>query len=249
MYNAIVLAGGVSKELSADHVQTYEAFIDIGGKPMLYFVLNALLKSEKIGKILVAGPMQLLAKSDLPEKVRIVQSGETILDTVVNGITALGSVEKTLIVTVDVPFITAAAIDDFLIQCEAHEGDFYYPIIEKSVSEARFPQGKRTYVKLTDGTFTGGNIFLVKPAIIPNCMRIAKQIIANRKKPWRLASLLGWITLLKFVFGSLSVDAAQKRVSKILAMQGVVIISNYPEIGMDVDKLSDALLVKQYLVK
>jgi GTP:adenosylcobinamide-phosphate guanylyltransferase len=249
MYNAIVLAGGVSKELSADHVQTYEAFIDIGGKPMLYFVLKALLKSEKIGKILVAGPMKLLAEIGLPEKVRLVQSGETILDTVLNGITALESLKKTLIITVDVPFITAAAIDDFLMQCEAEEGDFYYPIIEKSISEAKFPQGKRTYVKLTEGTFTGGNIFLVKPEIIPNCMRIAKQIIANRKKPWRLASLLGWITLLKFVFGYLSVEAAKKRVSKILAMQGVVIISDYPEIGMDVDKLSDVVLVEQYLVK
>jgi len=249
MYNAIVLAGGVSKNLSADHVQIYEAFIDIGGKPMLCFVLNALLKSEKIGKIFVAGPMKLLAELDLPEKVRLVQSGETILDTVVNGITALGSLEKTLIVTVDVPFITTEAIDDFLMQCQAEEGDFYYPIIEKSISEAKFPQSKRTYVKLTDGTFTGGNIFLVKPEIIPNCMRIAKQIIANRKKPWRLASLLGWITLLKFIFGYLSLEAAKKRASKILAMQGVVIISDYPEIGMDVDKLSDALLVEQYLVK
>ena len=249
MYNAIVLAGGVSKNLSADRVQIYEAFIDIGGKPMLYFVLNALLKSERIGKILVVGPMKLLAELDLPEKVKLVQSGETILDTVVNGITALGSLEKTLIVTVDVPFITAAAIDDFLMQCEAEEGDFYYPIIEKSVSEAKFPQSKRTYVKLTDGTFTGGNIFLVRPQVIPHCMRIAKQIIANRKKPWRLASLLGWITLLKFVFGYLSVEAAKTRVSKILAMQGVVIISNYPEIGMDIDKLSDVILLEQYLDK
>jgi len=249
MYNAIVLAGGVSKELSADPVQMYEAFIDIGGKPMLYFVLNALLNSEKIDEIFVAGPIKLLAELDLPEKVKLVQSGETILDTVVNGITALGSLEKTLIVTVDVPFITTEAIDDFLMQCQAEEGDFYYPIIEKSSSEAKFPQSKRTYVKLTDGTFTGGNIFLVNPEIIPNCMRIAKQIIANRKKPWRLASLLGWLTLLKFIFGYLSLEAAKKRASKILAMQGVVIISNYPEIGMDVDKLSDALLVEQYLVK
>ncbi|MDF2564378.1 MAG: cofC [Massilibacillus sp.] len=249
MYNAIVLAGGVSKNLSADHVRTYEAFIDIGGKPMLYFVLKALLQSEKIDKIIIAGPMKMLAEVDLPENVKLVQSGETILDTVVNGIAALDSLEKTLIVTVDVPFITAAAIDDFLMQCQAEEGDFYYPIIEKSVCEVKFPQGKRTYVKLSDGTFTGGNIFLVKPEIIPHCMRIAKQIIANRKKPWRLASLLGWITLLKFVFGYLSVKAAKERVSKILAMQGVVIISDYPEIGMDVDKLSDVILVEQYLVK
>jgi GTP:adenosylcobinamide-phosphate guanylyltransferase len=249
MYNAIVLAGGVSKNLSADHVQIYEAFIDIGGNPMLCFVLKALLKSEKIGKILVAGPMKMLAELDLPENVRLVQSGETILDTVVNGINALDSLEKTLIVTVDVPFITATAIDDFLMQCEAEEGDFYYPIIEKSISEAKFPQGKRTYVKLTDGTFTGGNIFLVKPQVIPHCMRIAKQIIANRKKPWRLASLLGWITLLKFVFGYLSVEAAKKRASKILAMQGVVIISSYPEIGMDVDKINDVILTRQYLDK
>lgn len=249
MYNAIVLAGGVSKKLSAEDVQMYEAFIDIGGTPMLYFVLKALVQSKKIGRIIVAGPMERLQKVALPEKVIPVSSGSTIFDTVINGMNALSATEKTLIATVDIPFITTEAIDDFLMQCERQEGDFYYPIIEKSISEAKFPQGKRTYVKLTDGVFTGGNLFLVNPSIVPQCMMIAKKIIANRKKPWRLASLLGWTTLMKFVCGYLSVEAAKMRVSKILAVQGIVIRSKYPEIGMDIDKPDDINLVKQYLVK
>ncbi|WP_110954262.1 NTP transferase domain-containing protein [Anaerosinus massiliensis] len=249
MYNAIVLAGGISKKLSADHAQMYEAFIDIGGKPMLSFILEALQQSKHIAKIIVAGPSNLSDRMPLKQyDITFAQSGKTILDTVTSGLKASQSSCKTLIVTVDVPFITTEAIDDFIRQCEEKDGDFYYPIIEKQISEVKFPQAKRTYVKLSDGIFTGGNIFLVNPNIVPQCMLVAEKMIKNRKKPWKLASLLGWGTLIRFILGNLSVDAARNRVSEILGVRGVVILSNYPELGMDMDKISDIELARQYFI-
>ena len=51
MYDAIVLAGGKSKGAGIGNGE-YEALLNIGGRPMLYFVVDALKKSEKIDNTL-----------------------------------------------------------------------------------------------------------------------------------------------------------------------------------------------------
>ena len=60
--------------------------------------------------------VEVLSKIQLSGKVNFVSSGLTIMDTVKNGIDAVGGKEKVLIVTADLPFLTAEAIDDFLLQ-------------------------------------------------------------------------------------------------------------------------------------
>ena len=137
-----------------------------------------------------------------------------------------------------------AAIDDFLSQCAEVEVDLYYPIVSKEINNQQYPGNKRTYVHFTDGTYTGGNIFLVNPAIVPQCLLIAGKLIDNRKNPFKLCRLLGWGFVFSFLIGTLSLRKVKERVAQLLGVTGTVIQSPYPELGIDVDKPSDLELVR-----
>lgn len=247
MYNAIVLAGGVGKDVQSG-APVNEALLDIGGRPMLFFVLNALEKCADIDRIFVAGPVRNLKHLNFADNVELVQSGAGIMDTVAAGMKAANTAAPVLICTVDLPFLTAEAVGDFIAKCRKTDADLYYPVIERELVQKKFPEGERTYVRMKDGTFTGGNLFLVNPAILPQCMAFARHVVDARKKPWRIASLLGWAVLLRFAFGFLSIEEAALRLSAILGIKACAIRSSYPEIGMDVDRPNDLALAKKYLI-
>ncbi len=245
MYDAIILAGGINtKSLGTANSQPYEALIEIAGRPMVSFVAEALAASAQVDRIFVIGPARELAACALPAGTTVLEGGVTMLDTISIGITALGHQNRVLIATADIPLLTAAAVDDFLAQCSKTPADLYYPVVGKEVNKRHYPASKRTYARLSDGVFTGGNIFLVNPAIVPQCMKVAAKIIANRKNPWKMACTIGWLFLLRFVTGMLSLKAAERKVSEILGITGAVIQSSYPELGIDVDKESDLELVR-----
>lgn len=245
MYDAIILAGGEnSKQLSKFSPQPYEAMIEIAGKPMVAFVAEALSASQHVERIFVVGPVKELTRCKFPNNTFIVESGKSIIETIKIGMEALGHQRKVLVVTADIPLLTADAVNDFLVQCAAIDADLYYPIVQREVNNRCYPGNKRTYVRLKEGTYTGGNIFLVNPAIVPQCVAVAERIIDNRKNPFKLACILGWKFVFQFIFGTLSLGNVEKRVSELLGIKGAVVCSQYPELGIDVDKPSDLELVK-----
>lgn len=247
MYDAIILAGGENNEQLAGYAsQPYEALIDIAGRPMVEFVAAALAASRQVSRIFVAGPAAELGTCSFPEHTVILPGGQTIMETISLGMNAVGHDRLTLVVTADIPLLTARAIDDFLQQCAAVQADVYYPVVARQNNERRFPGNKRTYVRLREGTFTGGNLFLVNPRIVPQCVQLAERIIANRKNPVKLCCLLGWSFVVQFVLGTLQLVQVEKRVSEILGIKGAVIRSPYAELGIDVDKPSDLELVRNY---
>lgn len=253
MIDAIVLAGAANTgPLRTVSTVKYEAMIPINGRPMLLYVLVALLRSRKIGNILVVGPEELASvQSDLPAddagRVQFVPSGDSILDNLLRGLDAVGKKDRVLVVTSDVPLLTSDAVDDFIERCHATEADVYYPIISKEVSAAKYPDAERTYVNLKEGTFTGGNLALVNPEALSRGRRVMEQAFQMRKKPVKLARLLGFRFILKFGMRRLSLPEIEERAAEILGYRGIAVPSPYPEIGLDVDKPSDIQIVERAL--
>jgi GTP:adenosylcobinamide-phosphate guanylyltransferase len=245
MYDAIILAGGENSEhLSKFSSQSYEAMIEIAGKPMVTFVADALAASPQVERIFIVGPVPQLKKCDFPKETILLQGGHTLVETIQLGMKALGHTNKVLVVTADIPLLTPESIADFFSQCAAVEADLYYPIVSKEINNTCYPGSKRTYVKFKDGTYTGGNIFLVNPAIVPQCLAVAEKLIDNRKNPFKLCCLLGWGFVLQFLLGTLSLTKVRERVETLLGITGAVVQSRYPELGIDVDKPSDLELVR-----
>ncbi|MGE5558530.1 MAG: NTP transferase domain-containing protein [Bacillota bacterium] len=247
MIDAVILAGGKTSRALADlaHYE-YEAEIDIAGHPMLEYVFDALRGARQIRRIVIIGPSSL--KLTLEEdRCMILEPGSSMLKNLQKAIERLSQDKPVLVVTCDIPLITPEAIEDFIDKCRDCKADIYYPVVSREYNEHKYPGVKRTYVTLKEGIFTGGNIFLMKPTVAYRCMRQLEQAIMLRKKPLQLCRMLGWRCFFKFIWGKLSIREIEKRIEKMLQIKGMAVISNYPEIGVDVDKPSDLRLVHQIL--
>ncbi|NLA59063.1 MAG: NTP transferase domain-containing protein [Firmicutes bacterium] len=245
--DAVVLAGAKNTgRLRKMDDSFYEASIEIAGRPMLYYVLDALANVPEINRIVVTAPLGAF-DGDWQGKATFLPAADSMLENIRRGIAALNTKGKILIVTSDIPLISPAAISDFIQRCKEREADIYYPIICRDVNDRQFPGVKRTYVRLREGVFTGGNMALVSPDIIEKCSEIIERAIAMRKNPLQLSRLLGFKFIIKFLLNQLSLREIEARVQDVLHCRGVGVISPYPQVGIDVDKPSDLELVRQVL--
>lgn len=251
-YDAIILAGGESSsELKKIAPYDNEALIIIGNYPMIYFVYKAVRQSSQIRKIVVSGPADSL-RNILPreEQLYFVPSGDNAVESLAHAVELLqkeGTTEKLLIMPTDIPFITAEAIEDFIKCCEESKNDFYYPLTSKDTNEKSFPGVSRTYVRLREGIFTGGNLFMVKTELIDTFLDLALQLVVRRKNPLAIARLFGLGLVWKFITGTLTLITAEKRFFQVTGIKGKAIISSYAQIGVDVDKPSDLELAQKHL--
>lgn len=236
LVDTIILAGDKERR----------ALTPIGSRPMLTWVVEALLSSGNIRHLAVAGPPELAGI--LPEGVTLVPPGRTTVDSALNGAAVFPEAEWLLLVTGDIPLLKPEAVRDFLARCRERPADFYYPIVRRETNEAAYPQVKRTYVRLREGTFTGGNMVLIKASALINCASRGQELVRLRKSPLALSRLIGFGFVFKFLTHRLRIVEAEKHFSRLFGVQGVGIISPYPEIGIDVDKESDLELVRRALM-
>lgn len=249
--NAIVLAGALNKgSLRQVSPAQYEAEIEIAGRPMLDYVVLALARVQSIKKIVIVGSESMLSISKSNgEHLIFVKPGSSVVESLENGISALTDREPVLILTSDIPLITKEALEDFLNRCHNQPGDIFYSFVSKAINEQKYPGVQRTYVRLKEGTFTGGNLVLLSPEVIHDKLTILTKAVALRKKPIKLCGLLGWWYLCKLLFGALTIKEIESRVAEVLGVKAVGIVSPYPEVGIDVDKPSDLQLAKEVLTK
>jgi GTP:adenosylcobinamide-phosphate guanylyltransferase len=242
--DAIVLAGGNAKGLAQVPAK---GLVPIGGRPMVDYVISALADCEDIDRICVVLPVEHSFDGFSKNVDSVVVSG-SLPSVTKAGFDFIGAKNKTLVLSADVPMISPEAISDFLNRCTDVEAAFYYPIVRYGESEKIFPDVKRTYVKVRDGRFTGGNIGLVEPEFVYKNVSVIEKLYELRKKPIKIARFLGFGFLIKFVIGMLNICDIEKRVGEITGMKCVGIITPYPEIGIDVDKDSDLLLATKAIV-
>ena len=225
---ALILAGSQEDcPLKGEH--SNKALIKIHDKVMILYIIDALRKLEFIDTIAVVGSKQEL--SPIKDQVDIIiEGGATLTDNIQKGSEVFPDEEMILILTSDIPMITPEAIEDFVGKSLKLNADFCYPIVPKSENEKRFPELKRTYVKIKDGVFTGGNIILVKSGKVKLCINQARAFMEFRKKPWKLANILGIGFLFKLLLGTLTIRELEKRVSDLFDIKARAVISLYPEI-------------------
>ena len=96
----------------------------------------------------------------------IIPPGRSLLESLNNGLRAIDIEEPLLVLTSDIPLISKDALEDFLFRCKQKEADVYYSFVPKEINESKYPGVQRTYVKLYEGTFTGGNLVLLSPEVI-----------------------------------------------------------------------------------
>lgn len=247
--NAVVLAGRApSDALGQEGRSSSKGLLDINGKPMIQYVLDGLLGSAAVERIVVIGPRQDLEAAVRGERVQVIEDGgKNLIDNLCLASAQLPQDVPLLVATSDIPLITGSIVDAYLELCSEAQADFYYPIVEKSVNEQKYPLVQRTYATLREGTFTGGNLSLIRPEVIPVAAPKALALMENRKNVLRLALILGLPFLVRLVLKRLTIPELEERVGTMLGIRARAVICPFPEIGIDVDKPSDLQLARAAL--
>lgn len=244
MLNAVILSGDKN---SAFGDGFSKALVTIRDKIMIEYVVGALKGCSSIGKIAVVGPAEKL-RPHLGGRVDFLIEGKGgLLENALKGMDVFRDSERVLLLTCDIPFLTPEALEHFISECRKTNADLCYPIVTREANETKFPGAKRTYAHLKEGTFTGGNLFYINPAVVERSLGIARQMIEYRKKPWKMCRVLGWDFVIRLLMGNLTIPGVEERVSKLLNLKVAAINSPYPEIGNDVDKESDLEMVRQFM--
>lgn len=245
---AVVLAGGaISPDLAAITGAPCRAMIPLAGRPMVEYVLRALRSATCISQIALVGPEELGAGVQDGLYDVAAPSGPTLAESLFSGFQALGARSHTLAVTGDLPLLTAEAVNDFVSRALGSGADVNYSVIPREDCERRFPGGRRTYARLKEGSFTGGNCTLLRADVMEEKEELVRRLYHARKSVLRLAGMLGMSFVLRLAAGSLSIEDVERRAAHILGVKAKAIISHYPEIGFDVDKPADLEMVSSIL--
>lgn len=253
--HAIISAGGYPKPDESLYRITRggnKALIDLGGQPMIQWVLNALNGCIRIGQVVIVG---LPANVDLTSRhplTRVENQGD-LLDNVRAGAQALLRLDPkadiSLLLPADIPAVTTAMLDWMIDRIQGQPDDVFYSVVERSVMEKRFPQSKRTYVRLKDVEICGGDVHALRPELAVQANPLWESILAARKNPLKQASLVGLDTLYLLLTRQMNLEQAASFLSKKLGFRGRAVLLPYAEMGMDVDKDFQYEILQAELVK
>jgi GTP:adenosylcobinamide-phosphate guanylyltransferase len=241
--DVIVTAGGIPK--SDDPLYEFskgrsKALLDIAGKPMAQWVLDALGDSKNVGNIVIVG---LDNKSGLKSKksMEFIPNQGGMLSNIFAAAQIIKKInpaaQKVLIASSDIPTITSEMVDWVINQIQ-DDDDLLYGIVEKSDMETRFPNSNRTFTKLKGIHLCGAdlNVSSLKTLLAEDS--IWQDIATARKNPLKQASLIGFDTLIAMLFRLEDIHQLAKRASRNLGINGRAMLCPYPELAMDVDKVS-----------
>ncbi|MBX3049706.1 MAG: nucleotidyltransferase family protein [Anaerolineales bacterium] len=240
--HALVTAGGVPE--AGDPLYEFsqgrsKALIDVAGKPMVQWVLDALSASNSIGQVVIVGVDESAGLSCKKPLAYLANQGG-MLDNIRGGARKIAELdpraEYTLIVSSDIPLINAEMVDWVCAQVRPGEDEGLYSVILRQTMEERFPNSMRTFTKLKDMHVCGGDMNPFSIPLILSHTGPWEKIADARKSPIKQAGLVGLDTLLLLLLGQLTLESAAARVSKNLGLRARAIVNPYAEVGMDVDK-------------
>jgi GTP:adenosylcobinamide-phosphate guanylyltransferase len=255
-HTALVLAGtrGEGDPLARAQAARHRALIDVAGVPMLLRVVRALRACPEVGAIAVSidEPAGL---DSVPELAGYVRDGSLAVHrslsspsrSALDALDRLAPPGPLLVTTADHPLLTPAIVGHFLAAAERSRADVAVGLVERGVVQARFPHSTRTWLRLRGEDFSGANLFLLRTPRARRAVEFWKRAESFRKRPWRLVSVFGPVSLLLFLLRRLDLDAALARASRVIGAQIAAVRLPFAEAAVDVDRPSDLDLVTEVL--
>jgi len=250
--DALILAGRRSGEIdplaSFDNV-SHKAFLVAGGKPLIRRVVDALRDSRRIIQIRIAAPI------DIRDQITAALSGVsgwTFVDaegspakTVLTSIEAMSADRALLVTTCDHALLTGEIIRAFL--SNAMKSDAAAGCVAREAYEERFPNSRRTFIRLKDLHFSGANLFWFSGARAKGLADFWRKLEAKRKNPASMAKEIGLFTALSYLTGQMTKEGLEKVIRRKTGVDARLTVLDAPEAAIDVDKPEDLLLVRNIL--
>lgn len=247
---AIVTAGGVPQPGEPLYEETLgkpKAMLDIWGKPMVQWVLDAVCQASLVDRIILVGLDESSGVS-CPKLDSFLPSHGGLLHNVYAGIEKALEINPegghVLYVSSDIPAITPEMVDWVISETMKSDHDAYYNVISRQTMEARYPNSRRSYTRFKDVEVCGGDMNVLRTLTVTGNDELWERIVNSRKSALKQAALIGYDTLFLLLFRLITMDQAVRMVTRRLKISGRVLLCPYAEIGMDVDKPNQLEMVR-----
>lgn len=185
----------------------------------------------------------------LPESAdvrRLSYSGDPVRD-FCNAVEALPQDALMLVSSTDMPHLSPQAVREVAETGMKHGADLLYPVCPRSVIEAKYPDTKRTYLRLRDGEVSGCNMFCINPRWISEKRSAFEKLFAMRKNKLALARWFGPVFLIRIATGMAGLGYLEEQVGRRLGGTMKAYRSQFAELAVDLDKLEDLELFRSEL--
>jgi GTP:adenosylcobinamide-phosphate guanylyltransferase len=226
----------------------------VGGIPMVLRVLDALDNAQYISGCILSGPPQSIIDQHgglrtliSSGKIQWMQNQSSPSSSTVSVLKSLPPETPTLVTTADHALLSSQIVDYFCSEAFKTGCDIVAGLALYEQVRAAFPETRRTATKFSDARYCSCNLFAF---LTPRGRRIAelwRKVEHQRKKPWRIINLLGWMAVIRYVLGTLSLAQALQRLSRRLEVNAAAVILPFPEAAVDVDTVSDWKFVEDII--
>ena len=257
-FEAVLLAGDrrADDPLVLASGQGCKALLPIAGKPMILHVLDALGNSPEIARVHLSGPPLTALQSNAELRMQIDRgvvswraSGPTPSTSASDVLRELDPTRPILLTTADHPLLRPEYIAHFCREALASGADVVVGLAPYPRVREIFPTMRKTVLRFADGDYCGCNLFSF---VTPRGREIAelwKQVEGARKTPWRVLQLLGWIAVLRYRLGWLTLDRAMALLSRRTGMKVSAIRMPFGQAGVDVDSPEDHAQVEAVMLR
>jgi GTP:adenosylcobinamide-phosphate guanylyltransferase len=252
---ALVLAGsrGPDDPVARHAGQTHKALVPVGGVPMLLRVMGALRQAPCVSRLALCIDRPTFEQlrhrgADLPSDIRIIEPGATPSASVRRAIEELADALPLLVTTADHALLTPAMVEHFCAAVPA-DADVAVALATATTIRRVYPDSIRTYYRFGGEGYSGCNLFLMRGAAAARVAAFWSEMERHRKRPWRLVAAIGPLTLLRFLLGALSLEAAMRRLSRMVGATVRVVEMPFAEAAIDVDKPADLTLAERILAQ
>ena len=242
-FNALVLAG------ARGGVDPVAAYAGVPQKALIVLQGQTLL-ARVVGALRAAGAARIAVVASHPAvRAEAARLGVEALDeapgpslSVRAGAEALGT--PLLVTTADHALLDAAWVRRFLDDVPAGV-DVAALVAARATVETAAPGTQRTWLKLADGHWSGCNLFYLANDRALGVVDLWRRVEAERKRPWKMAQILGIGMLLRYVAGQLSLKDAAGRLGRLAGVTAAIIETPFGLASVDVDKPADLDLVRR----
>lgn len=245
--DCVVLAGGrpgPGDALWAEAQGRPKALIDLAGRPMIRWVLDALAGSTHIDRIIVVG---LDGPIDAPRNVELLPDQGGIIGNLYAGIGALRADRPAVYCWADIPLATAGMLDRFIESVSDAGLDVNAGLVAKAEIQRRYPGAEDLWLRFAEGQYIAADFGLFHPRQAVRLRPHLEALAPQRKHALRQALYVGLPVLVRFALGRLSVAGLERHLERRFELRCRIRIAEDPELGLDVDSPGNLAICRQVL--
>ncbi len=240
--DVVLPAGGrISGEFAQRAGTSVKALIKFDGSSVLERTIRCLREAGIEGRYVVIGPEEVNSDPVCERVDAVLPETPTGPGNILAGLEYLnqmGCTDRAIIANTDLPFLSPISLQRFVSAC-SRDVDICAPAMTRETFEAQYPGLRAEFVPLRDGRWTMGCVFVVNPEAISRNRIHIDRVFEARKSQSRMARLLGFGFVLRFLMHRLSMPDIERQCSGILGCSAQAIITSDADLAFDLDDMSD----------